>query len=70
MRVIAKARAFAKPLACALLLAAAACSGAGLDSLPSAGAATAVSADADGGVRLDDGRTVRLAGVDVATGPR
>ena len=65
-RVIAKASAFAKTLAVVAVYSLTACSGAGLDSLPSAGSGVAVSADGEGRVRLADGRTVRLAGVEVA----
>lgn len=66
--VLAKRSAFAKTLAAAVAVILASCSGAGLDSLPSRGEGTVLAASDDGRVRLDDGRTVRLAGVDTADG--
>ena len=66
--VIAKASGFAKVFAILGSSMLASCGGPGLDSLPSLGSALAVSADSGGGVRLQDGRTVHLAGIDVASG--
>lgn len=63
--LVAAARRFAKGGALALALAVAACGETGLDALPSAGVARVADVEADGALRLSDGRRVALAGVRV-----